>query len=68
MCNDLGCAWLKKNTLPNIICKHAPGVLIWCYGTTVGARATDSGVKHEIYGARASLLLHVFTLIEVSEK
>ena len=33
------------------------GVLIWCYGTTVGARAMYSGVyscvKHEIFGARA---------------
>ena len=29
-------------------------VLIWCYGTTVGAKATYSGVKYEISGARAS--------------
>ena len=29
------------------------GVLIWRYGTTVGARATYSGVKHKISGARA---------------
>ena len=29
------------------------GVLIWRYGTTVGARATYSGVKHKISGATA---------------
>ena len=29
------------------------GVLIWCHGTTVGARTTYSGVKYEISGARA---------------
>ena len=28
---------------------------IWHYGTTVGARATHSGTKHEISGARACL-------------
>ena len=29
------------------------GVLIWCYGATVGARTTYSGIRHEISGARA---------------
>ena len=29
------------------------GALIWHYGTIVGARATHSGAKHEISGARA---------------
>ena len=30
------------------------GVLIWRYGTTAGARTTNSGVKHKYSGARAS--------------
>ena len=38
-------------------CALAAGVLIWRYGTTVGARATYSGAKHEISGARAWLAL-----------
>ena len=29
------------------------GVLIWCYGTTVGTRATCSGIKHKISSSRA---------------
>ena len=43
---------------PLNLCSQATlltGVLIWCYGTTVGTRATYSGAKHEISGARACL-------------
>ena len=36
---------------------YVPGVLIWHCGTTVDARATYSGTKHEISGARAWLSL-----------
>ena len=34
-------------------CPLLSGMLIWRYGTTVAARATYSGVKHELSGARA---------------
>ena len=37
-----------------------PGVLIWRYGTAVGARATYSGVKDEISGAKARFLINKF--------
>ena len=34
------------------------GVLIWRYGTAVGARTTYSGVKDEIFGAKACFLIN----------
>ena len=33
------------------------GVLNWRYGATIGARATYSGVKQQIFGARAPYML-----------
>ena len=35
--------------------EHYTGMLIWHYGTTVGARTTYGGAKHKISGARAWL-------------
>ena len=53
---DHGCSALQGACRG--MCSHA-GVLIWCYGTTVGARATYSGTKHEISGARDCLHVHI---------
>ena len=36
------------------------GVLIWRYGTTAGAKTTNSGVKRKFSGARASYKLFVY--------
>ena len=43
------------------------GVLIWRYGTTAGARTTNSGVKHKFSGARASYKLTVCIPLTVTE-